>query len=113
MAALKTLAAASKPTSGELALLCRQLRPLFREHGVKRASIFGSFARGEQTATSDMDILVEFQRGKSLIDLIGLKQAIEETTERKADITTNAALHPRLRPQILSEAIPIFEAKGR
>lgn len=108
---MQNISSPNKISPQSIALLRRQLIPLFQQHGVVRAALFGSFARGEQNANSDFDLLVEFEKGKSLLDLVGLKLAIEHKIERKADLATDAALHPRLRNQILSEAIPLYEKK--
>lgn len=59
--------------------------PILNQAGVVRSSLFGSVARGEETLESDIDILVEFPRGKSLFDLVALKMALEEALEAKAD----------------------------
>lgn len=77
--------------------------PVLRGHGVKRASIFGSFAKGEGREDSDIDILVEFEGGKSLLDLVGLKMDLEEALGRKVDVLTYDSLHPLLRDRILEE----------
>jgi len=51
---------------------------VLKKHGVKRAALFGSVVRGEATKESDVDLLVEFEEGKSLLDLAGLKIEIEK-----------------------------------
>ncbi len=57
------------------------------QYKVKRASIFGSYARGEATEESDIDILVELSR-KSLLDLAGIKVDLEQSLNKKVDINT-------------------------
>lgn len=81
---------------------------VMRRRGVIRASIFGSIARGEATRTSDVDFLVEFETGRSLIDLAGLRLDLAETLERHVDVATPNSLHPRLRDRILKELVPIL-----
>ena len=77
--------------------------PVLKRHDVKKASIFGSYARGEEKENSDIDILVEFNGEKSFLDLSGLKIELEETLNRKVDILTYNSLHPLLKKRILEE----------
>jgi len=64
--------------SDRLANIKERLAQVLQRNGVKKAALFGSIARGEATAESDIDILVEFEGNKSLLDLAGLKIEIEE-----------------------------------
>ena len=73
-----------------------------------RASIFGSVARGESTEQSDVDFLVEFEKGRSLVDLSGLRLDLCEVLGREVDVATPNSLHPRLRDQILGEFVPLL-----
>jgi predicted nucleotidyltransferase len=79
-----------------------------KRFGVKRASLFGSLARGEDREDSDIDILVEFEAGKSLLDLAGLKIELEELLSRRVDLLTFNSLHPLLKDKILKEQKPIL-----
>ena len=81
----------------------RKIFPLLQRYDEARAAIFGSFARGESTKRSDIDILVEFKGEKSLLDLAGLKIALEELLKMKVDVLTYNSLHPLLKDSILSE----------
>ena len=76
---------------------------ILRKHEVKKAALFGSVARGEQTKKSDIDLLVEFKGEKSLLDLVGLKQDLEDRFKKKIDVVTYNSLHPLLRERILRE----------
>jgi hypothetical protein len=80
-----------------------KIAPVLRRYGVKRAAIFGSYARGEEREDSDIDVLVEFEGDKSLLDLAGLKIELEEILRRGVDVLTYDSLHPLLRDRILSE----------
>ena len=73
------------------------------EHGVKRAALFGSIVRGEGTKESDVDLLIEFEGRKSLLDLAGLKMVLEERLERRVDVLTYDSLYPLLKEKILDE----------
>ena len=81
----------------------RKILPILRRYDVARAAIFGSIARGKSTERSDIDLLVEFKGQKSLLDLAGLKIALEELLKTKVDVLTYNSLHPLLKDRILSE----------
>jgi uncharacterized protein len=86
--------------------------PYLRKNGVLKASLFGSFVRGEAEESSDIDLIVQFKKGKSLLDLIGLQQELQEELNRKIDIVTYNSLHHKFRNQILSEHEVFFEEKS-
>ena len=79
--------------------------PELERLGVKSLALFGSTARNEATSTSDVDILVEFNRSVGLFEFVHLKILLEEMLNRKVDLVTQDALHPALRERILNEAI--------
>jgi uncharacterized protein len=79
--------------------------PELERLGVKSLALFGSTARNEATSTSDVDILVEFNRSVGLFEFVRLKILLEEMLNRKVDLVTQDALHPALRERILNEAI--------
>ena len=87
----------------ELEAIKYKIIPILKRYDVKRAALFGSFVRGKQREDSDIDILVEFKDGKSLLDLAGLKIELEEALGRKVDVLTYNSLHPLLRDKILQE----------
>ena len=82
--------------------------PLLKRYGVRRASLFGSVARAEDSPDSDIDILVELPDSASLLELAGLKIELEEALHRQVDVLTYDSLHPLLRDSILSEQEPIL-----
>ncbi|MBI5903865.1 MAG: nucleotidyltransferase family protein [Deltaproteobacteria bacterium] len=84
------------------------LAGVLERNGVKKAAIFGSVARGEATEESDIDLLVEFEGKKSLLDLSGLKLELEDILGRKVDVLTYNSLHPLLRDRILKEQVLIL-----
>jgi predicted nucleotidyltransferase len=81
---------------------------ILRRNDVRRASFFGSIVRGEITDQSDVDLLIEFEGRKSLLDLSGLKIELEDALGRKVDVVTYRSLHPLLRERILAEQVPIL-----
>ena len=81
---------------------------ILQQNGINRAAFFGSIVRGEMTDESDIDILVEFEGRKSLLDLAGLKLDLEDALERRVDLLTYRSLHPMLKDRILAEQVPIL-----
>jgi predicted nucleotidyltransferase len=72
--------------------------------GVKRIGLFGSFARGEQKETSDIDILVEFEK-PTFKNFMGLSFYLEDLFGRDVDLVTVKGLHPRVRPYVEKNVI--------
>ena len=91
-----------------IAEIRQRILPVLRKHGVKRAGIFGSVARGDATPESDVDILVELDAGASLFDFIDVKHDLEDALGRRIDLVEYAAIKPRLRDRILREEAPIL-----
>lgn len=86
----------------------KQVTCVLKRNGVKRAALFGSFARGEAKKRSDIDLIIEFRGKKSLFDLVELKYELEESTHRTVDLITYSSLHPLLKDRILAEQIPLL-----
>ena len=91
----------------------RKIKPdivrILKENGIKKAGMFGSYARGEQKKNSDIDILIEAKRGKfSLFDLVGLEMKLKKTLKKKVDLLTYKGINPRLKERILKEEIRII-----
>ncbi len=94
--------------SDQIEAVREKIIDVLHRNDVKRASFFGSIVRGEMTEESDVDILVEFEGRKSLLDLAHLKNDLEDTINRRVDILTYKSLHPRLKDRILAEQVPII-----
>ena len=77
------------------------------QYGGRNIRLFGSAARGEATTSSDLDILIELEKDRSLLDLIAMEQDLEDVLGCNVDIVTEAGLSPFLREYILSEAVPL------
>lgn len=75
-----------------------------RRFGVKRLGLFGSFARGEQKASSDLDFVVELEP-KTFDAYMGLKQFLEKLFECRVDLVLLNAIKPRLKAQIMGEMV--------
>ena len=80
---------------------------LARQHGVQRVSLFGSVARGETTESSDVDLLVDMESGRTLFDLIAFKLDVEELLGCEVDVVSRGGLSPYLAEYILAEEIPL------
>lgn len=78
-----------------------------RRRGVVRAGVFGSVARGNAGEESDIDFLVELEKGRSLVDLAGLRLDLRDVLGRDVNIATPGSLHPKLRERILGELVPL------
>jgi len=66
-------------------------------HGARTVRVFGSVVRGEETAESDLDLLVEFEQGRSLLNHIALAQDLEDLLGREVDVVTEKGLHWYIR----------------
>lgn len=100
---LDRLSAPAGPPAGLSNEMQERLRSVLRRHAVVRASLFGSFARGEGRAGSDIDLLVEMPAAKDLFDLVGLKLDVEGALGRPAHVVTFRALDSRVREQVLDD----------
>ena len=81
-----------------------------RRHGVESVAVFGSRARDEAGPTSDLDLLIRFEPGRTLLDVAALKNELEELLGCPVDLVTDAALSPYLREQVLATARPLEAA---
>jgi hypothetical protein len=77
------------------------------QHGARNVRIFGSAARGDSSPSSDIDFLVEMDDGRSLFDLVGLWQDLEELLGRKVDVVEPEGLHWYVRDRVIQEAVPL------
>ncbi|MBF0563900.1 MAG: nucleotidyltransferase family protein [Nitrospirae bacterium] len=82
---------------------------MLKPHGVKSIAIFGSYARGEASPHSDLDVLVEFMTKKTLFDIIGIEQELTESLGVKVDLLTEKAISPYLIDRIKKELVVIYD----
>mgnify|MGYP005855063541 CR=1 FL=1 len=82
--------------------------PILQRYGVTRAGLFGSWARGDMTGASDIDILVETGEDMSLFEFVHLKHELEEALQRKIDLVEYQTIKPRLKPILLREELAIL-----
>lgn len=88
--------------------LTNRILPILRCSNVKKASIFGSYARGEFKGGSDIDIIVEYGAGTTLLKAVKLKMDLEEELGCKIDLVSPGGLHPRIKSNVLKDQIKIL-----
>ncbi len=77
------------------------------KYGAVDVRVFGSVARGEAAPESDVDFLIQFEPGRSLLDHVALLQDLEDILSLKVDVVNEKALHHRIRDRVLREAVPL------
>ena len=82
---------------------------ILKQYGIKRISVFGSYARGDATTESDIDLIVEFPESTSLLDHVGMEIELSELLNKKIDILSQNGISPYIKDKILEEAIVIYE----
>lgn len=75
------------------------------QYGATNIRIFGSTARGEGGPDSDIDLLIDLEHGRSLLDLIAIKQDLQDLLGCEVDVVTEAAISPRIRDEIIHQAV--------
>ena len=80
---------------------------LAAKYGARNVRAFGSVARGEADEASDLDLLVELEPGRSLLDLGGLQFELEALLGCRVDVVTERGLKRRIRDRVLREAVPV------
>jgi predicted nucleotidyltransferase len=88
------------------------LEPIFKRHGVVRASVFGSFARGDEQKNSDVDLLVQFKTHPGLGEYLETKRSLESALKRRVDLVTERSLNRHVKPHVLKELKVIYDQKG-
>jgi predicted nucleotidyltransferase len=77
------------------------------KHGARNVRVFGSVARDEADEGSDIDLLVELEPGRSLMDHAALWLELQQALGRRVDVVSDRGIKPRMRERVLREAIPI------
>jgi len=84
-----------------------EIKHLAALRGASRVRVFGSRARGEARPDSDVDILVDLEKGRSALALGGLLMDLQDLLGKRVDVLTPAALHPKIREKILEQAVDL------
>ena len=93
---------------GDIERVKERILPILKKHGVARAALFGSLVREGLERARDIDLVVEFEGEKSLLDLVALKLDLEEALGKRVDVLTYRGLHPLVRGRILREQVVIL-----
>jgi uncharacterized protein len=99
----------SVPAQIDLKMLRARRQYILRDaadHGARNVRVFGSAARGD-AAANDVDLLVEMDPGRSLLDLVGLWQDLEDLLGVGVDVLSDGGVSPYLRERIYAEAVPL------
>ncbi|MFD3005355.1 nucleotidyltransferase family protein [Thermus tengchongensis] len=97
----------SPELEGLLARLQAAKAELRERYGVKEMAVFGSYARGENRTTSDLDLLVEFERVPGLLKFLELEEYLSQLLGVRVDLVRKASVREELRRTILEEAVPV------
>jgi len=82
--------------------------PILKRNKVKKAALFGSYARQDHSVNSDIDILVELDDTHSLLDFVGIKLDLEDALHKKVDLVEFKSVRPELQKYILASPILIY-----
>jgi len=85
----------------------QRILDLARKHGATRVRVFGSTVRGDATSESDIDLLVDLEPRRSLLDLGAFLMDVQDLLGCRVDVTTEASLHSYIRDRVLREAVPL------
>lgn len=85
----------------------QRILDLAASYGITQVRVFGSSARGEASPTSDLDLLVDVEPGRSYLDLVAFWQGIEAMLGHRVDVLTDGGVSPYLREYVYAEARPL------
>ncbi|HEY4234142.1 MAG TPA: nucleotidyltransferase family protein [Lacipirellulaceae bacterium] len=77
------------------------------KYGARNVRVFGSMSHGAAADNSDVDLLVDLETGRSLLDQVGLKQELEKLLGRSVDIVVEGGISPYLEERIFAQAVPL------
>jgi len=77
------------------------------KHGARNVRVFGSVARGDADEQSDIDLVVEFDADRSLLDHAALWLELQQLLGHKVDVVSERGIKPRIRERVLREAVPL------
>ena len=83
--------------------------PIFKQYGISQAGVFGSYARGEEQPSSDIDFLIHLGKPIDLIEFIRLKAQLQDALGKRIDLVTDDTIIPYFEPDIKKDLISIYE----
>lgn len=95
------------PRSIAISEVREDIRRIATAHGADNVRVFGSTGRGEQGASSDLDLLVDMAEGRTLFDLIALSNDLEDSLGVEVDVVTEASVSPYIRDRVLDGAVAL------
>lgn len=95
-------------TRSKTSRLEMHITPVLKRHGIFRAGLFGSAARGELRSGSDIDIVVQLSKNQSMVQFIALKQDLERRLARSVDLVEYRAIKPALRARIMKDHVAVL-----
>jgi uncharacterized protein len=98
---------AAGPSMTQLARVRTEILAAATRHGASNVRVFGSVARGDADAASDVDFLVDFEPGRSLLDLASLLVELEDLLGHRVDVVIEPGLKARIRQRVLAEAVAV------
>jgi len=84
-----------------------EIIPIAERNGSRKVRILGSLVRGDSGIDSDVDFLIELEPERSLLDIVAIKQDLEDLLQRKVDVVTESAVSPYIRREIVRQAISL------
>lgn len=87
----------------------KKIEPILEQYPVKRVAVFGSFARGEQKQSSDIDFLIDIARDVSMLAFLELRDRLQERLGHTIDLVEYSSLKPLIRENVLRDAITIYD----
>lgn len=97
-------------TLNNLMKYSKEIEKICKKERIKRLAVFGSTLRGDATAESDIDFLVEFDGTQTLFQVVHIKQEFEKKLKTHVDLVTKESLSEYFRDEVLNEAKVIYEA---
>ena len=97
-----------KKKSDNLNKLIPVIIKILKKYDIKKAGIFGSYTRGEETKKSDIDILIEYPKGLGGFAFVGIALELEKALKKKVDLLTYGGISPYLKENILKEEVKII-----
>lgn len=108
MSEMSARAESQQPSLADLLLRLRRMLPdLEKRYHVRELALFGSYVHGDETESSDLDVMVEFDQVPSLLTFIALEHELSDALGLKVDLVLRRAIKPRILQRVAREAVPV------